>query len=62
MNENKQNYLQRFWLTVIAAAVLATWPHYMWIVRFLTLCCFAILAGWANDAMRDWQAERRGKP
>jgi hypothetical protein len=44
---------------MLVAALLATFPHYMWIVRFLSLVVFAVLAGWTEDAMLAWRSKAR---
>jgi hypothetical protein len=50
VSEAKKTYLQRVWLTVIVAFLLAYFPPDGWFVRFICLFLFAILAGWTQNA------------
>jgi len=54
MSEAKRKYLQRFWLMIITALVLAIFPHSSWFIRFLCLLVFAILAGWTERANMEF--------
>jgi hypothetical protein len=57
MKRKEFTWFIRLFLTVLVAFVLAAYPHPMWFVRFLCLLILAMIAGWTNDAMRDWQAK-----
>jgi hypothetical protein len=48
-------YLRRLYLWVLAAFLLAYFPHYLWFVRFLCLIVLGIFAGWVQNAQLDAQ-------
>lgn len=50
MSDAKIIYLERFYATVSAAALLAYFPPSNVVVRFLCIMAFGILAGWTERA------------
>jgi hypothetical protein len=54
----KRNYLHRFYLSMVVLFVLTTWPHPMWIVRFISLFLFAILAAWTERAAMEMKIQK----